>query len=49
MKKAEAEREATRISAIKGMTAYVVRILAVHVDPIQHNDNGWDVEVTVTE
>ena len=49
MNQREAELKATDLSALEGITAYVVRILPAHVDPIRPNDNGWDVEVTVTE
>ncbi len=49
MRRKDAELEATRITALDGMTAYVVRILPTSLDPIQSKDNGWDVEVTVTD
>ena len=48
MKRIEAESTATRMNAIAGQSASVVRILPAHVDPIQPNDNGWDVEILVT-
>ena len=28
------------------LSAKLVRILPSHVDPVKHNDNGWDVEIT---
>ena len=48
MKQRAAEIEATRITALEGMTAYVVRILPADLDPIIFGDDGWDVEVEVT-
>jgi len=49
MKQKEAELQAIKLTEIAGVTAYVVRILPAHIDPIQFGDNGWDVEVTFTE
>ena len=49
MEQKEAELQAIKLTAIDGVTAYVVRILPAHIDPIQFGDNGWDVEVIVTE
>ena len=49
MKQLEAETTAMNLTALEGLTAYVVRILPADIDPIIFGDNGWDVEVTVTE
>ena len=49
MNKIEAEKEATRINKQPDLRAKVVRILSPEIDPVQDNDNGWDVEVTVLE
>ena len=48
MTKFEAEDLAARIqSSGEFLKTEVVRILPEHIDPIQPNDNGWDVETTV--
>lgn len=45
----EAERESTRWNTLDGVSAEVVRILSPDIDPIQDNDNGWDVEVQTVD
>jgi hypothetical protein len=49
MTKEEATIEAEKINKMTGTKASVVRILNAIVDPIVEGDNGWDVEVTVTD
>ena len=40
---------AGRLQALSGTDAQVVRILPEDIDPPKLSDNGWDVEVTVTD
>ena len=49
MRRTEAKAYAQIMNDTGHVTAEIVRILPAHIDPIQENDNGWDVEVTVTE
>ena len=44
MKHIEAKDMASRMNRHDGHRAEVVRILPARIDPIQPNDNGWDVE-----
>jgi len=47
--KTEADRRASRLNKVPGITVKVVRILPEHVDPPRQGDNGWDLEITVND
>lgn len=49
MNRIEAKADAAMINATGVATAELVRILPERIDPIQPDDNGWDVEVTVLD
>jgi hypothetical protein len=49
MRRTEAKAYAQRMNDTGVVRAEIVRILPAHIDPIQENDNGWDVEMTVID
>ena len=38
-----------RLRALSNISAKIVRILPEDIDPPKLSDNGWDVEIEVTE
>jgi len=49
MRLQDAQDSADRLNRDPQLTARVVRILPERIDPVQDDDNGWDVEITITE
>jgi hypothetical protein len=43
----EAQDLAERLNADAKLRAEITRILPREIDPPSHNDDGWDLEVTV--
>jgi hypothetical protein len=48
MTRSEAEAEARKWNGKPDMSARVVRILSEIIDPPRDEDNGWDVEISIT-
>ena len=46
MKHKEAKKMIEQVNQNFYLSAKLVRILPADIDPVKHDDNGWDVEIT---